>query len=232
MGKVDNYKQRTARNTIKQRPISQELNYYDILESFSDIQEACADIRWMDDAVEDAIGEEMADTFRMQFADLCADCERFGDELRDYRYAWTLDDGDKGASYFDALWAASGGSGTMAWFDEDEREFESIYGWTESYARKVAETRIEKLTKAKILELVGDSIWLVRSYVAIRYRYQMLSGVFDLIRERGGELLKTVKGIEDKWQSWNEARKTGDQAETERELDKALAGLPDRVWVE
>lgn len=232
MGKVEDYKMRTAHNTIKQRPISQELNYYDIVEAFQGIQESCEDIRWMDDVVEDAIGEEMADTFRMQFSDLCADCERFADELSDYRHVWTIEGEDKGASYFDALWAASGGSGTMAWADEDDGEFESIYGWTEYYARKVAEARIERLTKAKILELVGDSIWLVRSYVAIRYRYQMLSGVFDLIRERGVELLQAVKGLEDKWQAWNEARKTGDEAETERELDRALADLPDRVWIE
>lgn len=96
------------------------------------------------------------------------------------------------------------------------------------YAERIAAARVERLTKPKIIELVGDSIWLVRTYMSVKYRYNMLRGVFDLITERGMEWIRTAQSIETAWAKWTES----DRYEDERVLDRLLSDLPDRVWIE
>lgn len=224
----EDYKLRQAKSTIRQRPFSQELNFANIRSDLAEINEACSDIRWMDDTLDETLGEDDAGVFRLQFADLSADCERLQGEIDDYAYTWTFVGEKEGESYFDALWAGSAGADDLAWYDEVDGDFVQLHTYTMEYAERIAAARVERLTKPKIIELVGDSIWLVRTYMSVKYRYNMLRGVFDLITERGMEWIRTAQSIETAWAKWTES----DRYEDERVLDRLLSDLPDRVWIE
>lgn len=223
------YKYQTARNVIRQRPFSKELNFTDIIHNTHDIQADCTDVQWADDQLEDILGNELAAQFRLQYSDLETSIQRFLDEVDEYRYDWTLNNGEeRGGSYMDAMIAASGGvDDLMILGDGDEQEYTPLWGFLEDYYERTAAARIKALTKDKIVELVGDVIWIVKNYMDIKVRFQLISGVFDLIREEACHELDVVKGVEAAWESWQEQK----NEDADKKFRDAVSQLPDDVWV-
>jgi len=222
-------KTRTARKAIRARPFSRELNWSTITQSAWKIQEDCSDVQWADDQLEDILGDELASQFRLQYSDLSYSVQQFIEDCEEYYRCWTFDGGEEyGASFCDAMIAASGGCDDLMMFDEgDEQEYVPLTGFVEEYHERMAATRIKQLTKDKLIELMGDVIWLVRSYMDIKVRYELLSGIFELIREEACHELDAVKGVEEAWAALDEQR---DEA-AERKLRSATSGLPDIVWL-
>ena len=222
-------KTKAARKVIRARPFSRELNWAAITQSAWDIQSDCTDVQWADDQLEDILGDELAGQFRLQYSDLSYSVQKFIDDCEEYYRSWTFDGGEEyGASFCDAMIAGSGGCDDLMMYDEgDEQEYVPLTGFVEEYHERMAATRIKALTKDRIIELMGDVIWLVRSYMDIKVRYELLSGIFELIREEACHELDAVKGVEEAWSAWNELK---DEA-TERKLRSATSGLPDVVWL-
>lgn len=229
MSRVEEFKIMAAKKAIKQKPFSQELNLADISIKVYDIMEACGDVRWMDDQLDDLLGEEWADNYRLQFSNLGNACERFVAELDDYKHQWTMEGDDRGDCWFDAMVASAGGNGgTLAWYEyADAEDYTPLWGYTQECAVNMARTRITRLTKDKMVELIGDSMWILRNYYSIQSRYSTLSGVYELLKEECGEELEVVKGIEDAWAQWDAER----NEDTERELRRVCEWLPDKVWL-
>lgn len=227
MSKAD-YKVITAKNTIKRMPFSHELNFADIRSRVFDIMSACADVQWADDQLDDILGEELATEFRMQYSDLESACEQFTDEAEEYSFVWTLEGEEPGASHFDALIAGSGGTDDLVWAgDGGASEYTPIDSWSREYAERMAGSRIKRLTKDKIIELMGDALWVLRSYWDITGRYTLLSGIFELIHEEAYEELDAVKGVEAAWAAWDADK----SLKLSDELDKACRDMPAKVWL-
>lgn len=221
-------KQMTTKKTIRARPFSAELNMAAILEKVWDVQNACGDIQWADDQLDDILGDDLANQFRLQYSDLGACCEQLINELGEYRDTWNFVGDGCGDSYWDAMVAASGAANDLVIYDEaGDGDYTPLWGWTEDYYRRIAEARIKNLTKDKIIELIGDVVWLLKNYWDITMRYQLLAGIFDLVREEACQELDTVKGIEEAWTMWIERK----DADSERRLDRLTRELPGTVWL-
>lgn len=218
----------------KEKPISAQLNYNSIISEIWDIQSECADIHWMTDELEDVVdilGEDQAFEFKMLFAELDADCMRMLEEIEEREELWELDDTNN--RLFDLLWAAT--ADDVVGYDDDETS--DYVEWSTSqrdWEIKQANKRLQRLTKAQLLEIIGISIGIVRNYLSIKYRYNRLAGVFDIIREKNGGLLQTIRSIEGKYEAWIRESDGGQwhYTEAEKALDRALAEMPERVWVE
>lgn len=228
MGRVDDYKYQIAKKTIRQRPFSMELNYAAIVDTAWQIQSDCTDVQWADDQLEDILGDEVASEFRLQYSDLATAVEQFLNEIEEYSKTWTFDGEERGESYIDAMIAASGGCDDLMLYEGgSESEYTPLTGFVEEQYERMAAARIKALTKDRIIELVGDVLWIVRSYWDIKARYQLLAGIFELIQEEGCQELDAVKGVEEAWAAWD-AQKS---MEADSRLRSAIRQLPDIVWL-
>jgi len=225
----------TAKKTMRALPISKELNYSAISENIWAIQSECGDIAWIseeNDVVNDILGEDWAFEFKLQFQDLSSSCDQLIERLSELESIWYLD-GDMGSMAFDLLWDATGAD-DMALYDMDSHEYEDLYLWNREWETKQVQKKLSRLTKEKLFELVGDSLWIVRTYMAIKYRYSLLQGIFEVLQDHAGGILAEIKGIEDAWQKWIVESNNGKIKYTnaESELDRILRDLPDKIWVE
>ena len=229
MSRVNEIKYRQARETVKRRPFSKELNLWQIMEKIQDIAEASYDIQWADDQLDDILGEELADTYRLQFADLSQACDDFNSDYMEYQTMWTLEDEDQGASYFDAMVAASGGTDDLVYLDENgDGDYTPLLGYAADFARRMeAVSRIRRLTKDKLIELMGDVLGILTNYWDITLRHANLIGVYEVIKEEACEELDAVKGVEKAWEKWNESRELSE----EYALAHAVSQLPAKVWI-
>lgn len=227
MRKQSEIKANATRAAIRQMPFSNELHLSQIREKVMEIGEACAAVSWADDQLDDILGEDLANDFRMQYTDLFTSCENFDNDLTEYA-VWSLEDWeDPGECYFDILVGASGGVDDLLWIDEGASDYTPIWGYTEQYVADSARTKIKRLTKDKIIELMGDVIAILRNYWDIKMRYQLLAGVFDLVEAEACEELNVVKGIEKAWATWDQQRTMA----AEDKLRDAIRQLPDNVWL-
>lgn len=221
-------KQAATKKAIRMRPFSRELNFFDISSKIWGIQSECTDIQWADDQLDDILGDELADTFRVQYSDLAGCCERITNDLTEYRNAWDFVGDDRGDAYWDALVSASGGTDDLMVYDEaGEEDYTPINGYMAKYAERMAGSRVKNLTKDKLIELMGDVIWLLKNYWDVMLRFYLLKGIFDLVQEEACQELNTVKGIETAWAAWDEAR----TYDNESALDLLTAQLPIDVWL-
>ena len=228
MRRVEELKTFSTKTAIRQMPFSAELNMWQIREHVVDIREKCGDIQWAEDQLDDILGDDLAHEFRMQYSDLYTASDSFLDELSEYRETWTMDGEEKGESFFDEMVVASGGTNDLMWADEmGASDYTPLWGWIEDYAERMAVSRIKRLTKDKIIELVGDVLWILKNYWDIKLRYQLLAGIFDLVHEEACEELDAVKGVEAAWAAWNEQKSES----AENELIMACIQLPQTVWL-
>lgn len=229
MSRANEIKYRQARETVKQRPFSKELNLSQIVDKISEIGDACYDIQWADDQLDDILGEELADTYRLQFSDLSQACEDFFEDYYEYNNVWTLDGEREGESYFDALVAASGGTDDLVYLDEGgDGDYTPLLGYAADFARRMeAVPRIRRLTKDKLIELIGDVLGILTNYWDITLRHANLCGVYEIVKEEACEELDNVKGVEKAWAAWDE----GKGYAQEQALAHAVSQLPAKVWI-
>ena len=91
LNSTEKAKQIKARNMRYKKPIVKDLNLDMIINDLYEIQEECEEIRWYtdsDDGTDSLINalegdEDEAYEFKMAFADLCAECERMSEDLRE-----------------------------------------------------------------------------------------------------------------------------------------------------
>lgn len=220
-------KAKAARTAIREMPFSSELNLKAIRHTVNDIMQACADVGWADDQLDDILGEDLANDFRLQYTDLCTACEDFDNDLTEYA-VWTLEDWEEpGECYFDLIVGASGGADDMEMYDQSTSDYTSIWGYTEDYAARMASTKLKKLTKDKIIELMGDVIAILRNYWNISLRYKLLAGIFAVVQEEALHDLDTVKNVEKAWDTWNQQR----TMDADNKLRDAIRQLPEMSWI-
>lgn len=231
--------QKRAKALRYKRPMMKTLNWFQILETLGEIEEAAGDVRWMDeDEITEALGdEEEAFEFRAAFADLAADCERFHadlDEVRRYDFLSTDTDGADEATLFDLFFPAVGMSGDMYGFDAYEEDYFPIDAYQTDAARQEAQKRLKRLTKDQLLDAAGICLRIAMQYAAIQYRYDCLSVSLAILRGTHDGLLKTVKAIEEAYTA-AEAATDGFRWDFGRELDaldRMTRDLPERMWIE
>ena len=223
------------------KPMSKELNWYSIREYAWQIQNDCADIRWMTEDEEQLVDlldgdEEQAFEFRMAFSDLSNQCEEFLEELQElqrYDFMSTDSDDEDEATWFDLFFPAIGNNDMMG-YDVLEQDYFRLDRYEEEWAEKEARKKLKRLTKDQLFDLAGMALGIARNYMSLSYRYDCLKNSIEILKGKNESYLQIVKAIEEGWKAWEFESDKGKWKDTnaERAFDQMLQNIPERLWIE
>ena len=224
-------KQYKAKQLRYKKTIASNMNYQFLVDELDEMGEAITDVQWFcedEDNLVNALDgdDDEAYEFKMAFADLAAELERFSKDLHNEYIPDCFDDlfPACGTDYF----------GGFAGWDSYEQDYFGLMPYQYEWAEKEAEKRILRLTKKELLEAVGACLRVFSSYMALRYRYDCLKASLDILRGQNMELIKLFKAIEEQY----------DKAEAESnhfeyiyhkevyELDRMLDQVPQEFWIQ
>lgn len=220
-----------AKQLRYKKPIVRDLNLSSIQSEIWEMLEVCTDIHWYDNDEESLVNaldgdEDEAFGFKMDFADLEAELGMFQSDLNDIYVG----------EYFDLLFPAIGAdyAGGFLGYDEYEGDYFGLQPYEYEYAESEAAKKLMKLTKKELLDVVGQCLKIVHSYIGIRYRYDCLEAAIEILRGENMDRIKAVKGIEEqyliadkssdgfKWKYDKEVQK----------LDNMLQEIPSEYWIQ
>ena len=244
MTKAEEKRMEKAKALRYRKPAVKDLNLASIQEQLTEIEEACADVHWYCDSEDgwDTLlnaldgDDDEAWEFKMAFSDLEGECERMREDM-DRLNEWDYDDlvGDHFDVFFAGIGAASVGGG-MWGFDEYEGDYFGLEpGWESEAAEREAAEKLKRLTKDKLISLMGVAFRIAVQFLGLRSRYADLKAAMDILREQNTALLKQVKAIEDLYdatESEGFSKYDFHRSENEKALDRLLNALPDRAWIE
>lgn len=185
-----------AKQLRYKKPIVRDLNLDKIQEDLWNITEECENIRWYtdsDDGNDSLINaldgdEDEAYEFKMAFADLCAECERMQEDLRE---EWI-------PNCFDIFFVAAGAGenfgGLLGW-DSFEGDYFGIDG-TDAWAEDEAKKKLKTMTKDELIAATRQCFKVYQSYIGLRNRYDSLKAAIDILRDQNTGFLQTIKEIE------------------------------------
>lgn len=223
-----------AKQLRYKKPIVRDLNLWTIQHELWDIQEACEDVRWYSDTDEDTLinaldgDEEEAYEFKMMFADLCAECERMGNDLEE---EWIPD-------CFDRFFVAAGAGesfGGLLGYDSYEQDYFGLSGeeaWAEDESKKV----LKRMTKDELIAASRQCFRVYQSFIALRNRYDCLKASMDILRDQNTGYLQMVKRIEDMYEKADKEtegfRWTFGRRPALDELNRILENMPQEAWIQ
>ncbi|MBR6707258.1 MAG: hypothetical protein IKI84_11365 [Clostridia bacterium] len=208
------------------KPLVKELNLEEMRYNLGEMLEACGNIIWYQakdfDELEEVMGEDEAHEFQGSFSALSTDIERILDQFADI---WV-------PGYFDDFMAAVHPDGQeLDGYDSYEEDYFRLDTWQIEHACREAKERIQRKTKSEIIDAAHVVIGILCQYMAVKYRFDSLSAVFDVLMERSEKELRAVKEIEDAYIA-AEAAGFAEYDTGTRRLDRLLSVLPDRMWLE
>lgn len=225
-------KREKARNLRYRRPIAKDLNLDKIREDLWDIQSECEDVHWYFDTDEDTLinaldgNEDEAYEFKMMFGDLCAECERMMEDLRE---EWVPKCFDK---FFVAIGAGEDYGGLLG-FDTYEQDYFGL-SCTDAWAEDECKKALKKMTKDELIAAARQCFRIYQSFIALRHRYDCLKASMDILRGQNTGYLQMVKQIEEVYEK-AEKDSIGfryDWGKGVRELDRILENIPQEAWIQ
>ena len=219
-----------AKNLRYKKPIVRDLNYQKILDELYEMQEACDCVRYFEsdeENLDNALDgdEDEAYEFKIAFADLETELERFAEDLQEAFVG----------EYFDTFFPAAGADyagGFLGW-DTYEGDYFGLEPYQYAWAQDEAAQKLMRLTKKELLEAAGICLKVAHQYMAIRYRYDCLDAAIETLRGINMDRIKAVKGVEEWYERAEESSchfqfKYGKEI---NELEKYLREIPREYWV-
>lgn len=226
----------TKRNKAKQlrykKPIAKDLNLDFIQQDLWDIQEECEDVRWYVDSEdgEDSLinalagDEDEAYEFKIAFADLCAECDRMSEDLKE---EWVPE-------CFDLFFVAAGAGnayGGLLGYDTYEGDYFGIDG-TDSWAEDEAKKKLKQMTKDQFIEAARQCFKIYSAYIGLRNRYDSLKAAIDILRDRNTGILQAVKEIEKLYEALSaNGQSRREWSKESREWERYTDALPPEAWI-
>lgn len=242
MTKAEEKRREKARQLRYRKPAVKDLTLDSIQEQLADIIEECAEVHWYCDSEDgwdtllNALDGDDDDAweFKLAFADLEGECERMRDDMERVT-DWDAVLSDHFDLFFAGIRADAAGGGMMGWDDYESDYFGLEPGWESNQAGKIAAEKLKRLTKDQLLDLMGQAFRVAVQFLALRSRYDDLKAAMDILREQNTALLQQVKAIEDlydKAEAEGFSKYEYIRKDSEKALDRLLAQLPDRAWIE
>ena len=209
------------------------LNLDFIQQDLWDIQEACEEVHWYTDSEDgnDSLinalngDEDEAYEFKMEFADLCAECERMFEDLNE---EWVPE-------CFDIFFVSTGAGesyGGLLGFDEYEGDYFGI-GCSDSWAEDEAKKKLKQMTKDEMIAATRQCFRIYSAYIGLRNRYDSLKASIDILRDQNTGHIQTVKEIE---RMYEEASKQQDRfaeySKEWKEFERYTDALPPEAWIQ
>lgn len=246
MSTVSQIRRQNTLNVLRKKPTHNELNWEHMTNRIWEIQEICSDIRWMseDDEIllEVLEDEDLVEEFKQSFGSLAYSCSQMIEEMEElsrFRSAYQLDtddDEDEPPELFNLFFVGCSRSDSIYAFDDEVDDYQPLTSMQDDYVRKVAQKKLKQLTKDAMIECVCMCMRIAENYLSITRRYADLEAALSVLKGRNEEYLKASVEIEKAYQKAHEAtdgfRKGTRWLNEVMELDKMLATLPDRAWVE
>ena len=221
-----------AKQLRYKKPIVKNLNLDFIQQDLWDIQEACEEVHWFTDSDdgEDTLinalngDEDEAYEFKMEFADLCAECERMFEDLKE---EWVPE-------CFDIFFVSAGAGesyGGLLGFDEYEGDYFGI-GCSDSWAEDETKKKLKQMTKDELIASTRQCFKVLQAYIGLRNRYDSLKAAIDILRDQNTWHIQTVKEIE---RLYEEASKQQDRfaeySKEWKEFERYTDALPQEAWI-
>lgn len=230
-----------ARNLRFKKPIIRDMCWESILVGLTEIEEDCADVRWMEEDQEELLrlfGDDGdVEEFRAAYTDLGAAIEGLRESIEevgriDMGALRGADEDEDPPQWFDLFWPAIGGGQYMG-YDTEEEDWYPLMGYEAEAAQKEAQKRLCRLTKEQLIDAAGLCFAIAKNWMSVRFRYDCLEAALRILRGANEGMMKITAEIDEAYREASE--KTEDfrwkYADTSR-LDRALREVPDRMWVE
>lgn len=222
-------KREKAKALRYKKPIAKNLNLEYIQQDLWDIQEECEEIRWYTDSEdgEDSLinalagDEDEAYEFKMEFADLCAECERMFIDLKE---EWVPE-------CFDIFFVAAGAGNLLGW-DSYECDYFGI-GCDDFLAEEESVLKLKKMTKDNLIIAIRQCFKIYQAYIGLRNRYDSLKAAFDILREQNTGHLQVVKEIERLYEEVSnlQGRWDAEYSKEWKEFEQYTKALPQETWL-
>lgn len=185
-----------ARQLRYKKPIVKDINLEKITCDLWDIQEECEAVHWYFDTDDDTLinaldgDEDEAYEFKMMFADLCAECDRMFNDLRE---EWVPE-------CFDVFFVAAGsgelGGGYLGW-DSYEQDYLGISSYEDLFAENEAKKKLRRMTKDDLIDASRQCMRVLYAYIGLRNRYDSLKAAMDILRDKNTAYLQMVKRLDE-----------------------------------
>ena len=185
-----------ARQLRYKKPIVKDINLEKITCDLWDIQEECEAVHWYFDTDDDTLinaldgDEDEAYEFKMMFADLCAECDRMFNDLRE---EWVPE-------CFDVFFVAAG-SGELGWgylgWDSYEQDYLGISSYEDLFAENEAKKKLRRMTKDDLIDASRQCMRVLYAYIGLRNRYDSLKAAMDILRDKNTAYLQMVKRLDE-----------------------------------
>lgn len=212
------------------RPALASMGFDAMVSELWEIQDACSDVEYFierdDGTLLNALcGDEDDECeFKFAFADLSAKADRLIAAIQ----SQVVRD-----EYDDYTVALLGNRYGVVGFDFVEEDYYSLCGYDANLATDGAGKRIMRHTKAEIIASVGQCLGVLISFLDLRQQYDYLKATMDILRDENTSILQTIKQIDDLYKRMTDQGATWEEnRRAERDFDKLLESLPDRVWIE
>ena len=221
-----------AKQLRYKKPIVRNLNLDSITQDLWDIQEACEEIHWYTDSDdgEDTLvnalsgDEDEAYEFKMAFADLCAECERMFEDIRE---EWVPE-------CFDLFFVSVGAGetyGGLLGFDTWEQDYFGL-GCAESFAEDEAKKKLKQMTKDELIAATRQCFKVYSAYIGLRNRYDSLKAAIDILRDQNTGHLQVVKEIEKLYEAASEHQgRYSEYSKEWKEFERYTNALPQEAWI-
>jgi hypothetical protein len=222
--KTDNGRAYKAKQMRYKKAAMSMINKENVYEELYEIMNECDEIRYFisdDESLVEAMNddEEEAYEFRMLFMDLSAKCETLECTMRDNYVTEHFDD---------FLVGILGNRFKMIGYDEYEEDYFNLTLFEAGLAQTESGKRVMRLTKEQMLEVCGQCLGIVISFLDIRHKYDYLKASFDILKNKNSSILQTIKGIEELYEKAVEDSFCG---EHDKLFNMYVSGLPDEVWL-
>lgn len=216
-----------AKNLRYKKPIVKNLNMQSIQEQLWDIQENCEEVHWYcddEETLKNALDgdEDEAQEFKMMFADLCAECERMQEDLRE---EWVPECFD---SFFVAAGAGETYGGLLGW-DSYEQDYFGL-SCSEAWAEDEVKAKLKRMTKDELIAATRQCFRIYSSFIALCYRYDCLKAAIDILKDQNGAHLKLAKQIEETYEK-AEKENFAEWEKSTKEFNRFLENLPQEEWI-
>ena len=211
------------------KSLLQNFNYEEILNTLYDIQEACSEIRFIDDdTLTDMLqDEEQAYEFKMMFSDLDGKTEQLREILNEYSVYEDV------SEYFDQMTAGiSDGSGLNYYaFDAVDEDYFRVTSYEGGICVQEAQKKLMRMKKDELIACANRTFRIILAYLDLKYKYDYLEATMDILRDEQRGIINMVKEIDilysladaDKWEYYSDSLKNYEQI---------LKTVPERMWIE
>lgn len=222
-------KRTKARNLRYKKAIAKHMNLDYIRDTLYEIQEECENVRWYVDDDEDSLinaldgNEDEAYEFRMEFADLCAECERMFDDLNGvYGY-----DNHKMEDIFNTFFTTSDRDDELLGWDSYEGDYFDVE--YRDLAKEEAGKKLMRMTKEEIINHAALAYNIAMNFVGLQSRYDNLKAALDILRDKNTGHIQVVKKIEELYEQIEHRPIFG--ISNDYEFDRYTNALPQEAWI-